>query len=77
MTYQKYRCANLLCSKQLVPTINGYKRLTGGKRQMAGRTPAQGLAIKLGMTPLFIPTLLAINLKRVALSAILAAVVYA
>lgn len=37
----------------------------------------QGLAMKLGVTPCFIPRLLATYLNRIALSAILSADVYA
>ena len=40
-------------------------------------TPFQGFAIKLGIMPCVIPTLLAVYLNRIALSAILRAVVYA
>lgn len=40
-------------------------------------TPFQGLAMKLGMMPCFIPTLLAMYLNRIALSAIFSAEVYA
>jgi len=47
------------------------------KTQIMKLTPPQGLAIKLGITPCFIPTLLAVYLNNIALSAILRAVVYA
>lgn len=40
-------------------------------------TSPQGLAIKLGITPCFMPMLLAANLNRIALSAIRRAEVYA
>ena len=40
-------------------------------------TPSHGLAIKLGIIPCFIPTLFAVYLNKIALSAILKADVYA